>query len=413
MELAQSFHCGQVLVHPEGSTFHVRVYCDVTLHILADENIPAVEHFFSGDTHVARLAGRAIGRAQLQHVDILLVRSVTRVDAALLSGTAVKFVGTATSGLDHIDQEYLRQRGIGFAYAPGSNANSVVEYVLAAVASVGHTLEKLLAGGVVGVVGYGHIGRAVAARLDALGIRHCVFDPRLQQHTIKQSATLEQVLDCDVVTLHPELTTDEPWPSYHLLGMTELSRLSPDSLLVNASRGPVIDNMALLAHLSSGEGFSTVVDVWEGEPAINAALLERVTLGSAHIAGYSLDGKLLATRMLSDAVKAWRHDQSPALDSPAEVAPALFLPEDFSPAQQIRYLLQSRYDISMDDALLRQAILGEPVIEKRGEHFDQLRKTYRARRELAGTVVTQSMPTAEQIEAVRALGCIAVSLGDV
>ena len=401
-----------MLVHRGVSELDLRVSHDVTLQILADENIPAVEYFFSGDTHVARLPGRAIGRAQLQHVDILLVRSVTRVDATLLSGTAVKFVGTATSGLDHIDQEYLCQSGIGFAYAAGSNANSVVEYVLAAVASVADTLEKLLAGGVVGVVGYGHIGKAIAERLDALGIRYCVFDPRLQQHTIKQAATLEQVLDCDVVTLHPELTTDEPWPSRHLLGIAELSRLGPDSLLVNASRGPIIDNMALLAHLRTGEGFSTVVDVWEGEPAINAALLERVTLGTAHIAGYSLDGKLLATRMLSDAVKEWRHVQSAALSSPAGTAPVLLLPEGFSRAQQIRYLLKSRYDISLDDALLRQAILGEPIIEKRAQQFDQLRKTYRSRRELAGSLVRQSIPTAQQLEVIRALNCIAVNLGD-
>ena len=401
-----------MLVHRGVSELDLRVSRDVTLQILADENIPAVEYFFSGDTHVARLPGRAIGRAQLQNVDILLVRSVTRVDATLLSGTAVKFVGTATSGLDHIDQEYLCQSGIGFAYAAGSNANSVVEYVLAAIASVADTLEKLLAGGVVGVVGYGHIGKAIAERLDALGIRYRVFDPRLQQHTIKQAATLEQVLDCDVVTLHPELTTDEPWPSRHLLGIAELSRLGPDSLLVNASRGPVIDNMALLAHLRTGESFSTVVDVWEGEPDINAALLERVTLGTAHIAGYSLDGKLLATRMLSDAVKEWRHVKSAALSSPAGTAPVLLLPEGFSRAQQIRYLLKSRYDISLDDALLRHAILGEPIIEKRVQQFDQLRKTYRSRRELAGSLVRQSIPTAQQLEVIRALDCIAVNLGD-
>ena len=384
----------------------------MTLHILADENIPAVEHFFTTDTDVQRLGGRSIGRAQLQHIDILLVRSVTRVDAALLSGTAVKFVGTATSGLDHIDQEYLRQRGIGFAYAPASNANSVVEYVLAAVASIGDTLEKLLTGGVVGIVGYGHIGKAVAARFDALGIDYRVFDPWLQQTMIRQTATLEQVLDCDVVTLHPELTTEEPWPSHHLLGRAELECLRPDSVLINVSRGPVIDNTALLAQLSGGRGFSTVLDVWEGEPDINAALLERVTLGSAHIAGYSLDGKLLATRMLSDAVKEWQHNHSPALDSPAGTPPALLLPKGLSRAGQIRYLLQSRYDISIDDALLRQAILGEQVIGKRSAQFDQLRKSYRGRRELAGSVVVQSCLTAAHIETMRALGCIAVSSSD-
>ncbi len=381
----------------------------MTLHILADENIPAVDYFFAEDAHVEKLAGRTISRAQLQHIDVLLVRSVTRVDATLLSGTAVKFVGTATSGLDHIDQEYLSQSGIEFAYAPGSNANSVVEYVLTAVASVDDTLEKLLAGGIVGIVGYGHIGKAVAARLDALNIRYCVFDPCLQQNMIKQATSLAQVLDCDVVTLHPELTTEGPSPSYHLFGSGELAQLRSDSLLVNASRGPVIDNRALLAQLSQGHGFSTVVDVWEGEPAINTELLKRVTLGSAHIAGYSLDGKVLATRMLSDAMIAWQAVKSPALDSPAGFADAISLPEALSRAEQIRYLLQSRYDISMDDALLRQATLGVPVIEHRAERFDSLRKTYRDRRELAGSIVRQSTPTAETIQTVRALGCIAVT----
>ena len=410
--LAEQGYCGWLVVYREVPVFDTRAYRTVTLHILADENIPAVEHFFTADTHVQRLGGRAIGRAQLQHIDILLVRSVTRVDAALLSGTGVKFVGTATSGLDHIDQEYLSQRGIRFAYAPGSNANSVVEYVLAAVASIGDTLEKLLAGGVVGIVGYGHVGKAVAVRCDALGIGYRVFDPWLQQNMISQTATLEQVLDCDVVTLHPELTADEPWPSHHLLRSAELERLRPDSVLINASRGPVIDNTALLTLLSSGRRFSTVLDVWEGEPAINAALLERVTLGSAHIAGYSLDGKLLATRMLSDAVKEWQHHHAPALDSPAGFAPALLLPEGLSRAGQIRYLLQSRYDISIDDVLLRQAILGEQVVGKRAAQFDQLRKSYRGRRELAGSVVAHSLPTPADIETVRALGCIAVSTSD-
>ena len=381
----------------------------MTLHILADENIPAVEHFFPADAHVQRLGGRAIGRAQLQNIDILLVRSVTRVDASLLSGTAVKFIGTATSGLDHIDQAYLSQRGIGFAYAPGSNANSVVEYVLAAVASISDTLEKLLAGGIVGIVGYGHIGKAVAARFEALGIRYRVFDPWLQQSMINQAATLEQVLNCDVVTLHPELTTDAPWPSHHLLGSAELERLRPDSVLINASRGPVIDNAALLAQLTSEPKFSTVVDVWEGEPDISAALLERVTVGSAHVAGYSLDGKLLATRMLSDALKTWQHNALPATDSPVAAASALLLPAGLSRAGQIRYLLQSRYDISMDDALLRQSMATEQVVTTPAERFDQLRKSYRERRELAGSVVALAVPTAAQSDTLRALGCIASS----
>jgi erythronate-4-phosphate dehydrogenase len=153
----------------------------VTLCILADENIPAVEYYFGADTAVRRIGGRVLQRSHLQGVDILLVRSVTQVNEALLHDTSVKFVGTATSGVDHIDQDYLRQRGIGFAHAPGSNANSVVEYVLAAIAAVSDKLEQLLTGGTVGIVGYGVIGSAMAARLGALGIPYQVYDPAIRR----------------------------------------------------------------------------------------------------------------------------------------------------------------------------------------------------------------------------------------
>ncbi len=154
----------------------------MSLTILADENIPAVEHYLGALGRVQRVNGRTLERAQLQDVDILLVRSVTRVDEALLAGCPVKFVGTATSGFDHIDRRLSGAHGIAFAYAPGSNANSVVEYVLAAIAAVGDKLEQLLAGGVVGIVGYGAIGKAVAARLAALGIRYRIYDPWLDQY---------------------------------------------------------------------------------------------------------------------------------------------------------------------------------------------------------------------------------------
>ncbi|HEY6132122.1 MAG TPA: 4-phosphoerythronate dehydrogenase, partial [Halioglobus sp.] len=274
----------------------------MSLRILVDENIPAAEHFLGAVGQVRYVNGRMIERSQLQSVDVLLVRSVTRVDEALLSGSPVKFVGTATSGIDHIDRDYLQRRGIAFAHAPGANANSVVEYVLAAIATVGDKLEQLLAGGVAGIVGYGNIGKAVAARLAALNIRYLVYDPWLDQDAVPCAAELNQILDCDLVSLHPELTAAQPWPSHHLLGASELRRLRPDTLLINASRGQVIDNSALLARLEAGRGPLTVLDVWAGEPNISWDLLQRVTLGTAHIAGYSLDGKLRATRMLSDAV---------------------------------------------------------------------------------------------------------------
>lgn len=376
--------------------------------VLADENIPAVEEYFGEFASVRRTNGRTLKRAQLDGVDILLVRSVTRVDETLLCGSAVKFVGTATSGFDHIDREYLAQNDIGFAHAPGSNANSVFEYVLAAIAAVGDKLEQLLAGGTLGIIGYGTIGKAVAARFAALGIHSRIYDPWLEQSTIPNAAGLPAVLGCDVVSLHAQLTHEQPWPSYHLLGRPELQGLRAGTLLINASRGPVIDNAALLEYLDATLGLPTVLDVWEGEPVISRALLAQVTLGSAHIAGYSLDGKLQATRLLSEAVI--RYLRLPLFTQPnqAEGAPAINVPDNLSQAALLRVLIQTRYDIVLDDTLLREAVASErdPVMSGRG--FDLLRKSYRDRRELAGSKV-HGLSLPEHIGLAQALGCVAIS----
>jgi len=375
----------------------------VTLRVLADENIPAVAHYLGPAAVVEYFDGRRLAPAGLGGADALLVRSVTRVDAALVGGSALRFVGSATSGHDHIDRRCLDERGIAFAYAPGSNANSVVEYVLAAIAAIDDTLERLLQGGTVGIVGYGHVGRALAGRLQALGIDFLVYDPWLD--AVPNAADLAQILDCQVVSLHCELTRELPWPSAHLLAEGELRRLTGDTLLINVSRGAVVDNRALLRRLGESDRPRIVLDVWEGEPDIDAALLERVDLGTAHIAGYSQDGKVLATQMLCDAMAACLGlsiaDEGPALAP----APALALPAGTDRARLLRHLLQATYDIRRDDALLRGAIVGAGRVEAR-EQFDRLRREYPQRRELAGAVVTGALDEREDESLLRALGCI-------
>ena len=376
----------------------------MSLRILADENIPAADYFFAPLGEVRHTNGRNLQRAELEGIDALLVRSVTRVDESLLAGSAVRFVGTATSGVDHIDRDYLARNSISFSHAPGSNANSVVEYVLAAIAAVEDKLERLLVGGRVGVVGYGVIGKMLVSRLAALGIDYCVFDPWLAAGVVSHPATLAEVLACNVVTLHPELTREQPWPSFHLLSQAELECVDSNALLINASRGPVIDNAALLARLEKGRAPCTVLDVWEGEPKIDAALLGRATLGSAHIAGYSLDGKLLATRMLRDALAA--HLQHPPIDqvSPAGELPVITIEAGLKGAALLRFLLQSRYDITEDDSLLRDAVLGN-VSAVAGDGFDRLRKTYGERRELLGSQVIGTLHSAADRALVQGLGC--------
>ena len=380
----------------------------MALRIVSDENIPAVEHYLGQLASVRRIGGREIIREHLQDADALLVRSVTRVDEALLEGSAVRFVGTTTSGTDHIDLGYLRGQGIGFAHAPGANANSVVEYVLAAVAEAGEFLERVLGGGTVGVVGYGVIGSAVAARFRALGIRCRVYDPWLDQHTVPDPSPLAGILSCDVVTLHPELTLEQPWPSFHLLGQPELAQLDSNRLLINASRGAVVDNGALLARLSEGGGPHCVLDVWEGEPLVDHALLQRVDLGTAHIAGYSLDGKLLGSRMVCQALAShFEVDVQVAASHAGEPEP-LRLPEDLAGAALIRHLLRARYRIREDDQRLRDATLGAGP-EVAAAAFDRLRRDYPARRELQGSVVCGRFTDESVVALLKGLGCIPVA----
>jgi erythronate-4-phosphate dehydrogenase len=374
------------------------------LRILADENIPAVEHYAGSSASVSRFGGRELRPAQLTGVDVLLVRSVTRVDEALLAGSDVRYVGTATSGVDHIDRDYLHQRGIAFSHAPGSNANSVVEYVLAAIAASDDHLERVLAGAAVGIIGYGVIGKAVAARLQALGINYRVYDPWLTAPEVACPSELSGILDCDVITLHAELTRELPWPSYHLLGEEQLAQISRDSLLINASRGPVVDNAVLSSLLARGSGLEVVLDVWEGEPQIASTLLQQVQYGTPHIAGYSLDGKLLATRMLFEAMSRqlnvpWRDPGSAAGD-----APVLQIPNGGDGAALLRTALAQRYDITADAAALRAATLGASPATA-SSAFDQLRRNYPDRREIMGSRVAPGRFITEAQALLLALGC--------
>ncbi len=372
------------------------------LRVLADENIPAVEHYLGSAARVERFAGRHLDAGRLDGADALLVRSVTPVDGRLLKGSTLRFVGSATSGHEHIDRPGLEARGIGFAYAPGSNANAVVEYVLAAIAAVGDTLEKLVAGGVVGIVGFGYVGRALARRLAALDIAFRVFDPWLDN--VPHACDLPEILTCDVISLHCELTRALPWPSEHLLGPGELRTVPAQSVLINASRGAVVDNRALLRRLGESRAPAVVLDVWEGEPDIDADLLDAVTLGTAHIAGYSQDGKVLATRMLCDALGDFLDLELPHVDGPLAPPPPLQVPGDLRGAALLRHLLQARYDICRDDALLRGAVLGAGRVEAR-ENFDELRRHYAGRRELACGVAVGPLAVPQDAALFRALDC--------
>ena len=374
------------------------------MKIVADENIPGLGGLAAAGLRLSRIPGRDITADDIRDADALLIRSVTRVDASLLdAATRLRFVGTATSGFDHVDRSLLQHRGIAFAHAPGSNANSVVEYVLSAIAETEDFLERLFAGARVGIVGYGHIGQRLARRLDALGIAWNVSDPWLDLSDVPQAAPLSRVLSADVVTLHAELTDMPPYPSRHLLHAGNLNLLGDRALLINASRGALVDNVALRRRLDVAAAPLAVLDVWEGEPRIDIDLLARVRLGSAHIAGYSWDGKLLATHMLFAEMAEALSIAPPAVASEAPPALTCHGAGEVGVAL-VRSLLAARYRLVDDDRLLREAMDASDSEESRGKSFDRLRRCYRMRRELAGSVVINPCWSPEQCALARALG---------
>ena len=351
----------------------------MSLRILADENMPGLDAFArQGELETA--PGRSISRADLGDTDVLLVRSVTRVDAHLLAGTRVRFVGSATIGTDHVDQAWLAEQGIAFAHAPGCNATAVAEYDLQAV--LGWLVERGRepSGVTVAVIGYGHVGGRAAQLFKAAGMSLWICDPPRwragEAFPEGVPVTLDQALEADVITLHVPLTLEGTDATWHLLDETRLQRLSVDQLLVNTSRGEVIDNAALARRLGTG-GPATVLDVWEHEPAIDPALFRRCRLGTPHVAGYSREGKLRGTARLYHAFCEWRGLSGENLDV---IPPEGDIRQAVENLEDMLTLLRSRYDLRRDHDALRAA-LDEP---DPAAAFDTLRKNYPVRHECAG-----------------------------
>ena len=355
------------------------------LKIIADENIPALDDCFARLGTIERVPGRTLTRAQLAQADVLLVRSVTEVNEQLLQGTPVRFVGSCTIGTDHLDTSWLEQQGIAWSVAPGCNANSVVEYVFCALAALGRDWR----GRSFGIVGCGNVGGLLQQRLHRLGVQCAVYDPWLPDNP--DAAALERVLQQDVVCLHAPLVKDGPHPSLHMLGAEQLSLLQDDAVLISAGRGAVVDNAALLQLLQSGKRFTTVLDVWENEPAIDTRLLELVDIGTPHIAGYSLDGKLAGTRMIRAALGRAILGESagnslPPIASEHEVitTTSAAAGDDFAPLAD---LLLQIYDPRNDDARLRLAAAGDAPMS---QAFDRLRREYPERLEFSHYQISNS-----------------------
>ena len=352
------------------------------IRIVCDENIAETAALLALGADITPMPGRAITREHLTEADALMVRSVTRVDAALIEDTPIRFVGTATAGVDHIDVEALTTRGIEVCNAPGSNANAVVEWVLTAIAHTGE-LERLMAGHTLGIVGLGHVGARLAGRVESLGGRVVAYDPLRQQwppHVLR--VTLDEVLEQDIVTLHAALHQQGPYPSYHLVQAENLPARKP-RLLLNAGRGPLITREALIELQQSGT--TLALDTWPDEPLIDAELLAATAIATPHIAGYSEDAKRHATDMLVRALVQTLRLPTAAQSYTAPVAYTAGLnTTGETPSAAVASWLQQHYPIERDDRVLRNSgdVVGIAAVD-----FDRMRRDYPLRSELAGRTV--------------------------
>ncbi len=353
------------------------------MNITADENIPYVLDAFNTLGKVQTTNGRNLVQSELQQTDILLVRSVTQVNEALLNNTPVKFVASATAGFNHIDLNYLKENQIGFARAPGSNAISAAEYVFTGICLWAKENQKTLSEQSIGLIGCGNVGSRVKQLCEMAGLSYVINDPPLEDkgQSTYQFSSIEEALNCDIVTLHTPLSTTGKHPTFHLLNKQRIDSLRPKTLFINASRGETVEEPALLSRMNNKNDITLILDVWENEPKINLEMLQHTFIGTPHIAGYSIDGKIRGTEMIYNAVcdflgktPQWSANQ---IDFKENIKPVIDNDQIKNNADQVL----TAYDIRSDDRNLKK-ILNNPSLADEN-YFDKLRKNYPPRREFS------------------------------
>ncbi|MGC8737386.1 MAG: 4-phosphoerythronate dehydrogenase [Candidatus Hydrogenedens sp.] len=356
--------------------------------IVADENIPYVKEGFNQFGEVITVHGRKITKDIIKNADVLLVRSITKVNADLLEGTSIRFVGTATIGYDHIDLDYLNLKSIAFSSAPGSNANSVAEYVVSGLLHLEQNYKYILQGKKIGIVGVGNVGSRVAKKVPALGLFPVLYDPPLAEkmNNYPLFEPFENILNCDIITFHVPLEKTGPYPTYHMANKNFFPKLRKGTVIINTSRGSVVETESLLNAIEQGIISHSIIDVWENEPNIDIDLLQKVTIGTPHIAGYSFDGKVNGTYQLYVSLCRFLN-QTPTWDYRKNLPDPPI--KELELANDNLWLLHNTvhkiYDITVDDKALRE--IQSKNENERGSFFDLLRKNYPIRREFQNTTI--------------------------
>ena len=351
------------------------------LKIVADADLYRVSEIFADLGELQLVPGREISSAHVQNADALLVRSITEVNQELLKGSSIKFVGSATSGIDHIDLELLDIQGIHFKDAKGCNANAVVDYCFVVLSKLNYIKEERLRSLKVGILGYGAIGSLFAQKLNALGATVLINDPPLEQMQNAKGAfhpefsSLEEIANCDVISIHTPLIDSGDFPTRDLIDENFLQQLSKNSLLINSCRGGVVNENAVLDVLEKRNDILFVFDVWTNEPNVLTELVSKVRFATPHIAGYSTESKLAAVSSLRDGFVNYFQ-----LDSGSNVSKANSRngEDEQHQIKNIEQGLETSFDIEKLSFKFKHAVTEENAIA----YFDQARKDLLARREI-------------------------------
>lgn len=389
------------------------------MKILIDENMPYAQQLFSQLGDVIAKPGRTLTADDLVGIDALMIRSVTKVNADLIAkADKLKFVGTATAGQDHVDQDLLAAKGITFTAAPGCNKVGVAEYVLSSLMVLGQQQDFSIFDRTIGIIGAGNVGTYLAKCLDALGIRYLLNDPLKQaQGDKRQFDSLERLLaECDVITTHTPITRAGDYPTHHLVDADFLAAMQPNAILINAARGPVVDNQALKQVLQaatngSGKTLTAVLDVFEQEPLVDLELLPLLAFATPHVAGYGLEGKARGTTMVFNSFCQFLSSKHHALASdllPIAPVPQVQLSRQWDEATLFS-LIQLVYDVRKDDGIFRREMLAAgDDNRKMATAFDLMRKNYWDRREYSAITVAAKAEFA--VESLAKLGFTVVEV---
>ncbi|PPI88235.1 4-phosphoerythronate dehydrogenase [Candidatus Pantoea edessiphila] len=352
------------------------------MKILADENIAYVYEIFKNTGNVLRVPSKKIINKELLDTECLIIRSVTKIHKKLIKDTSLKFIGTATSGTDHIDKDLLTRSGIAFSSTPGCNAIAVAEYVFTSLLFLAEYNNFQIKDLVIGIIGVGNIGSYLNKILKAWGVETLLCDPpRFDKGEKGNFYTLNQIIEnANVITFHTPLYNEGKYKTLHMVDKKMLLSLKPNTILINSCRGAVINNKELVDVMKIRNDIKVIIDVWEKEPRLLHNLLNRTSIATAHIAGHTLEAKIRATiklyaewcKLINKSNKFHKDEVNIFLSQPK--FNNIILHGNITQSV-LKKLVSLVYDVYVDDNLLRHAI------RLKSFSFNALRNNYRDRRE--------------------------------